>query len=137
MRRFERILSLVTIGVILVTASSFAWGKKGKKMKQQKAVKNKASEAPFIYNSHGKKDPMLPVVDSNGTVLFVEEKNTGKATVNMKIQGIIFKNQGESKVMIQGAMYKEGDKIGMVTIKKINRDNIIVSDGMKEYKVEI
>ncbi len=136
MRRFGAVIFAGVIVAACFSSPALAWGKKKKKVSIEINTKVK-KEKNFVYNSHGKKDPMLPVVDSNGNVLFVKKKTTGETTVNITIQGIIFKRKGNSKVMINNILYKEGDKIGMMTIKKINKDNIIVTDGVKEYKVDI
>ncbi len=136
MKRYVVFMVAMIVCFGFVSMPSYAWGKKKKEKVSLNIPKLKEKKA-FIYNSHGKKDPMLPVVDSNGTVLFVQKKKTGETTVNIEIQGIIYKKRGGSKVMIGGVLYKEGDRIGMVLIKQINRDSVIVSDGQKDYTLEI
>ncbi len=93
-----------------------------------------AEENGFKYDPHGRKDPMIPVVDKNGRVLFQEEYN-GKKALALKLQGIIFKRRGKSKAIIEKRLYKVGDKISGFIITEIYPDHVVLTDGKENYEL--
>ncbi len=89
----------------------------------------------FKYDPHGKRDPMIPVVDKDGNVLFQQDENSGKKVLALRLQGIIFREDGKSKAIIEGKIYKEGDKVSGFWIKKILKDKVILTDGKDDYEL--
>ena len=91
----------------------------------------------FEYDPHGKKDPMIPVVDKDGRVLFKEDEESGKKVVALRLQGIIYKDKGISKAVIENKLYKVGDKVSGFVIKDITPDKVILSDGRERYELTV
>ena len=91
----------------------------------------------FEYDPHGKKDPMIPVVDKDGRVLFKEDEKSGKKVVALLLQGIIYKDKGRSKAVIENKLYKVGDKVAGFIIQDITPDKVILSDGKETYELSI
>ncbi len=93
-----------------------------------------AEEGEFKYDPHGRKDPMVPVVDRSGRVLFQEEYG-GKKALALRLQGIIFKRKGGSKAIIEKRLYKVGDKISGFLITEIYPDHVVLTDGKEKYEL--
>lgn len=93
-----------------------------------------AEEGRFKYDSHGRKDPMIPVVDRTGRILFQEEYG-GKKALALRLQGIIFKRKGGSKAIIEKKLYKVGDKISGFLITEIYPDHVVLTDGKESYEL--
>ncbi len=91
----------------------------------------------FEYDAHGKKDPMIPVVDRDGRVLFREDEESGKKVVALMLQGIIYKDKGKSKAVIENKLYKVGDRVAGFVIEDITPDKVILSDGKEKYELSI
>ncbi len=93
-----------------------------------------AAKDQFEYDPHGKKDPMVPVVDKNGKVLF-EAEDGGRKSLALRLQGIIFKSRGVSKAIIDKRLYKEGDKVSGFLLKEIYPDHVVLTDGKENYEL--
>ncbi len=91
----------------------------------------------FEYDAHGKKDPMIPVVDRDGRVLFREDEESGKKVVALMLQGIIYRDKGKSKAVIENKLYKVGDRVAGFIIEDIAPDKVILSDGKEKYELSI
>ncbi len=96
---------------------------------------SESKQEGFKYNSHNRKDPMIPVVDQTGKVLFQEGLSSGKKVLALKLQGIIFRESGRSKAIIEKKLYKVGDKVSGFLVKKIYPDHVILTDGKDNYEL--
>ncbi len=92
-------------------------------------------EKKFVYDDHGRKDPLMPVVDSSGKILFQEEENSGKKVLALRLQGIIYRSKGPSKAIIEKKLYKVGDRISGLVITEIYPDHVVLSDGKDSYEL--
>ena len=98
------------------------------------------SKQDFTYNDFNKRDPLLPLVDSQGNPrtdaeLFRQAEYNLPLTV--KVSGIMFSNNAPFAV-INGKVVKEVDSLseGLV-LTKINLDNIILTYGNRPIKISI
>ena len=56
---------------------------------------------------------------------------------NLKLMGIIRGANSEPKAIINNDIYPIGSKIGVFTIKKIFKEKVVVSDGEKDYDLNL
>lgn len=90
------------------------------------------AEGP-MYDSQGRRDPFAPLISSNsrgGSGL------AGIETVNdIDVQGIVYDPGGDSVVIVNGTMLKQGEEFNNVLIKSIQQDGVVfVINGSEAYK---
>ncbi len=56
---------------------------------------------------------------------------------DIKIEGILFHHGQKSQAIINGEVLGEGDKIGDITVIKIDKDTVTVTDGKKNYNLHL
>jgi len=59
------------------------------------------------------------------------------AISDLKLEGILFHYGNVPRAIINGELVGEGDKIGVITVVKISKDDVIVTDGDKDYKLQL
>lgn len=59
------------------------------------------------------------------------------AISDLKLEGIIFHYGNIPRAIINGELVGEGDKIGSIIVVKISKDDVIVTDGDKDYKLQL
>ncbi|MFH1797728.1 MAG: type 4a pilus biogenesis protein PilO [Candidatus Omnitrophota bacterium] len=59
-----------------------------------------------------------------------------KAKIDIKLEGITY-NAGIPTAIVGGEVVKEGSVIGEYTLKKIEQDKIILTDGVEEYLIAV
>lgn len=58
------------------------------------------------------------------------------ALFDIKLEGIMW-DENNPNAVINGGIYEKGDNIGNMTILKIDKQSIVVSDGNKEYTIRL
>jgi hypothetical protein len=87
----------------------------------------------FKYESRGKRDPFVPLVGgSRPTVIKLEDITSSE---DVKVEGIAIGAQGKKVAILNGEVLKEGDKVGEVELKKIEKKSITISIGGKSYNL--
>lgn len=89
----------------------------------------------FKYESHGKRDPFVPLVGVDRPTVSRLEDVTSIADV--KLEGIASSPKGNLIAVLNGVMVKEGDKFGDIEIKKITRKTVTIVMGGKSYDKEL
>jgi len=56
---------------------------------------------------------------------------------DLKLEGILWHHGKSPSAIVNGEIVGEGDKIGGTTVVSIGKDSIIVSDGSKNYKLNL
>ncbi|MFH1767733.1 MAG: hypothetical protein ABH858_01045 [Candidatus Omnitrophota bacterium] len=92
------------------------------------AINLKGQDSLYPYNSPADRDPMSALVDEKGRILIEEKKDIE----DFVLQGIMYSPQG-SVVIINGEMFKEGDKSQDYIIKGIKKDGVVVEKDGKDY----
>lgn len=91
------------------------------------------AEGEFVYNSHGKRDPFLPLVSKEGYLINREADVTAS---EMNLEGIIFDKSGKSLAIINGQVLKISDKIGNYTVSSIEKQKVTLQ-GDEEIILEL
>jgi hypothetical protein len=81
-----------------------------------------AKEASFIYDPHGARDPLLPLVTSGGAIITYE---SDFVLSEMTLEGIIFDESGRIAI-INSNIVESGAMIGLYTVQAIEEDRVIL-----------
>ena len=74
------------------------------------------------------RDPFSEEVALRGSELAVSD---------LKLEGILWHHGKSPSAIVNGEIVGKGDKIGGTTVVSIDKDSIIVSDGSKNYKLNL
>ena len=103
----------------------------------QKVSEAKNRELVFVYNTHGKRDPFIPLISENKTIMdqaswsFISSK-----LPELRIEGVLF-DKTKPLAIINDKIVTKGDNISNCKIVSITREEIVISYMDKEYSVKI
>ena len=89
----------------------------------------------FQYESHGKRDPFIPLVGIERPATSSLEDITSIGEV--KLEGIASRPGGKLIAILNGEIVKEGDRFGEIQIKKITKKTVTIVMGGKNYTVDL
>lgn len=93
------------------------------------------AESAYVYDSHGKRDPFVPLVGVKAAAVSSLEDIMSIEDVNL--QGVAAGARGKMFVIINGEMLKEGETVGRLTVKKISKSGVkLVIDG-SEHTINV
>jgi len=82
-------------------------------------------EPVFVYDSQGARDPFMPLLTKDGKPITTYAKI---GSINdIVIEGILYDPQGESVVVINDLILKQGSTISGVTVKSIEKNSVVLS----------
>lgn len=90
----------------------------------------------YIYESRGKRDPFTPLI-GQGKVKATVDLEDVASIAEIRLEGIAINAKGKTTAIMNGALLKEGDNVGIVKVIKIGKKSVIISMGGKEYTVDI
>ncbi len=96
-----------------------------------------STQEEFVYNSNGKRDPFVPIVDLKSGIRSAEDllgrPKEVVIPIKLELKAIIW-DESRPLVVLNGKVLTEQDVIPGTDVKvlKINRDHIIVNYGGKE-----
>ena len=90
----------------------------------------------FIYQSKGKRNPFIPLVDKSGRLMKLE-KEEEKGQSELSVDGIIYDKQGVSYALVNGKVVGTGDYVGEFRVLKIQDDKVsfLKDDQIKEVSI--
>jgi hypothetical protein len=95
-----------------------------------------ASEEPvFAYDSHGKRDPFIPLVTKDGRTLTAYSDIISISDV--VVEGILFDPKGGSVVIINDIILKQADTISGIVVEKIEKDYVVLSFKGEQHKFNL
>ncbi|MBI4342164.1 MAG: hypothetical protein HY599_02215 [Candidatus Omnitrophica bacterium] len=92
-------------------------------------------EAPFRYNSKGRRDPFAPLV-RDGQLVSVAQ-SAPVQTSHPMLHGILWDPDGQSIALINDMEAKVGDTIGDYQVTEIRYDAVVLSNGGEPLVLEI
>ena len=92
------------------------------------------AQETFVYDDHGKRDPMWPLVTPNGVVMNYDAKYD---ITDLNLEGIVSEQNGNSIAIVNGNVVRVGDVLGEYTIKVIENNMVILSKGSEDFKIFI
>ena len=88
-----------------------------------------ADPVPAEYQAKGKRDPFIPLVNSQGQRVHPPGAEEGESTTglgNLILQGIVFDPKEESYAVISGQVVREQEDLEGVRVVKIESDAVTV-----------
>ncbi len=100
------------------------------------AVLNKsyAEEENFIYNDHGKRDPLWPLVSSSGSTMTYD---TDFLITELNLEGIMVGSGGHNLAIINGRVLSKNENIGQFVIKSISSDTVILQKDTETFELKL
>ncbi len=86
----------------------------------------------FLYDAKGKRDPFIPLLNSDGRFLNIEKEQQldDNKKSDLKLEGIIYDKFGISYAMVNGKVVRIGETIEDYQILKIEEKKVIfIKDG--------
>ena len=87
----------------------------------------------FKYESRGKRDPFVPLVGASKPVVVKLEDIT--SAEDIKVEGIATGAEGKRVAILNGEVLKENDKVGEVTLVRVEKKFVTISIGGKSYNL--
>ena len=81
-------------------------------------------EKPFVYDSHGRRDPFWRLVSPSGAVL---NYDSDLQLSDMALDGIISDPSGKNLAIINSVIVKIDDKIGLYVVSEVDQDKVILT----------
>jgi len=78
----------------------------------------------YKYDSHGKRDPFIPLVGVDRPAVSRLEDITSIADI--RLEGIATRPKGRLVAILNGEIVKEGDRFGSIEIKKITKKTVTI-----------
>lgn len=88
----------------------------------------------FVYNDHGRRDPLWRLVDQNGTILNYE---TEFLITDFVLEGIMAGANKGSLVIINGRILKANDTIGRFVVERIGEHSVILKKGKQKFELKL
>jgi len=93
-------------------------------------------EEKFLYASHDKRDPFVPLVDKKGRPVSVVGGGLQFKASDLYLEGIIW-DPIKPMAIISDEVVSSGDKIRGVTIQKIEKDKVILNYQDKSFELKM
>lgn len=98
-------------------------------------VLGEAGEAQeFLYEDHGKRDPLWPLVSSTGSLLSYD---TDFLITDLNLEGIMVGSAGRNIAIINGKVLEENQSIGQFLIKSIGSDTVILEKEAQTFELKL
>ena len=87
-----------------------------------------------MYNDHGKRDPFMPLVSSDGIVVAYDQD----LSVNdLTLEGIVADVSGRNVAIVNGKIVKAHDQIGSYVVETIAFDHVEFLKGTERFILKI
>jgi hypothetical protein len=88
----------------------------------------------FVYNDHGKRDPFVPLVSSDGMVVTYDED----LSVNdLVLEGVVADASGNNAAIVNGKIVKAHDQIGPYVVDVIAVDHVEFLKGTERFILKL
>ena len=92
------------------------------------------AQEPFVYDDHGKRDPLVPLVSSTGIVVTYDED----LSVNdLVLEGIVADASGNNAAIVNGKVVKVHDQIGPYIVDVIVSDHVEFLKGSDRFILKL
>lgn len=97
------------------------------------AQEDEKPEEAFVYDDHGKKDPLLSLVSPAGVFL---NYDSDFQIYDLSLEGIMEDPSGNLAI-INGRIVKEGDQVGNFTVEKITDKTVNLIKGSQNFLLRL
>jgi hypothetical protein len=94
-----------------------------------------SKEAVSIYDSEDKRDPFMPLLTKDGRPITTYSKIS--SIHDVFIEGILYDPNGESVVIVNDVVLKQGGSVSGLTVKEIVKDSVTLSFKGREHIFKI
>jgi hypothetical protein len=94
-----------------------------------------AEDGDYLYDSHGRRDPFVPLVGITATA--ASSLDDVLSIEDVKFQGIASDASGMQVAILNGEMIREGERSGRVTLKNISNESIIILIDDEQYEISL
>ena len=91
-------------------------------------------EVLFVYDDHGKRDPLWPLVTPGGGIMSYE---TDFLISDLNLEGVVVGEGEQNLAIINGRIVKEKDQIGQFVVLQIKRDKVILLQDEQEFELRL
>ena len=93
-----------------------------------------AEENSFVYDDHGKRDPMWSLVSENGAI---QSFDNDFLISELTLQGIVADPGGHNLAIINGRVVKTNEAIGQYAVGKITQDTVELIKGQERFELKL
>lgn len=90
--------------------------------------------ATFLYDDHGRRDPLWPLVTSSGAVMNYE---TEVFVSDLVLEGIIVEADGNNLAIVNGLVVKRNDPVGQYTVSEISSNAVVLMKGQEKFTLRL
>lgn len=91
----------------------------------------------FLYDAKSKRDPFIPLVNSDGRFLNMETQEQDSKKSDLKLEGIVYDKFGLSYAMLNGTVIRIGETIEDYQVLKIEEKKVILIKDGKISEIEL
>ncbi len=129
--------SKVAILIVLMTVVIFVWVPKGKKAKDVSPTTSSVSFEQAIPVTRAVPRKRTEFIDwRRNPFTFSQRKEKVGSVSNLRLLCIIVTDEG-AQAAINESIVRVGDKITEKTVKRIEQNRVILTDGTKDYVLEL
>ena len=88
----------------------------------------------FVYDSKGKRNPFIPLATKEG---FMVAFDSDDEFDDMRLEGIIYDENGTSYAIINGNVVKSGDTLGIIKVLKVEKNKVIIYRNDQMIAIEL
>ena len=93
-----------------------------------------AGQDVFVYDDHGKRDPLWPLVSSAGNIINYDKEFQAS---DLKIEGIMLGVNGQNLAIINGQIVRKGDLLGAFAVAEIWENIVILKQGEQTFELKL
>jgi len=132
MQRNKKLAILTVLAVVVI----FVWTPKGKKAKDVSSTTSSVTVEQAIPVTKAVPRKRTEFIDwGRNPFSFSQRKKGANGIPNLTLSCVIW-SDGEGLALINESIVRVGDKIADKTIKQIEHNRVILTDGTKEYVLE-
>ena len=94
-----------------------------------------SQDGGFVYDAKGRRDPFVPLV--SGAAKVTAGLENIQIIDDVILEGIVWDPQGGSIAILNGVIMKESDRVGIVTIKRIDQKSVTLLLNDEEHSVTL
>ena len=94
----------------------------------------KEETATFLYDDHGRRDPLWPLVTSSGAVM---NYKTEVFVSDLVLEGIIVEANGNNLAIVNGMVVKPNDSVGQYTVSEISANAVVLIKGQEKFTLRL
>ncbi len=130
--------SKVAILFVLMTVVIFVWVPKGKKTKDVSSTTSSVTFEQAIPVTRAASRKRTEFVDwGRNPFVWPQREEKVSSFSNLTLFSIMWDDKGARAAAINGSIVREGDKITDKTVKRIEQNRVVLTDGTKDYVLEL